>query len=78
MSNIESDPTQPVLSITDYPQAAAYIQDNAQGYQLDFGVIDRVKDPSMTLDDCRVYGLDFLAIQVCLKETNGSILAGTS
>jgi len=76
MANIVLDPSQPVLTKDDYPNALAYIQDQAPGYQIDFYPIDRVNDPYMTLDDCRVYGVDFLAMQVCLKETRGSMLAG--
>src|SRR5271156_837147 len=78
MSSIVLDPNQTVLSQNDYPGALASIQDNAPGYQLDFYPIDRVNDPYMTLDDCQLYGVDFLAFQVCLKEVpGGSMLAGT-
>ena len=76
MASIVLDPSQPIISQDDYPNALAYIQTDAPGYQIDFYPIDRVNDPYMTLDDCRVYGVDFLAIQICLKETNGSMLVG--
>lgn len=79
MSSIVLDPTQKVVTGNDYPGALASIQDNAPGYQLDFYPIDTVDDPYMTLDDCQLYGVDFLAVQVCLKEApGGSMLAGTS
>jgi hypothetical protein len=77
MSSIDLDPNQPTIAKQDYPKAISYIQNDAPGYQLDFYPIDRVNDVSMTLDDCRVYGVDRVAIQVCLKETGGSLLAGT-
>lgn len=77
MSGVQLDPNLPPIASSDYPKAISWIQNDAPGYQFDFSPIDRVKDPSMTLDDCRVYGTDFLAVQLCLKNADSSILAGT-
>jgi hypothetical protein len=77
MTSIVLDPNQPPISKQDFPSAVSYIQNDAPGYQLDFYPIDAINDPSMTLDDCRVYGVAIIAIQICLKETRGSLLAGT-
>jgi hypothetical protein len=77
-SYIHFDPTTPNLTATEYPDATTFIQQNAPGYQLDFSDIDVNKDPSVTLEDCRVYGLSILALQICLKQDNNSMLAGTT
>lgn len=77
-SYIHFDPTTPNLTATEYPDATTFIQQNAPGYQLDFSDIDINTDPSVTLEDCRVYGLSILALQICLKQANNSMLAGTT
>ncbi len=77
-SIIRFDPTSPNITDSLFPEAAAFIQYNAPGYQIDFSPIDETKDPAMTLDDCHVYGLQGLAIQLCLKQSNSSIIAGNS
>jgi hypothetical protein len=79
MSTIVLDPNQTSVASNDYPEALASIQDNAPGYQLDFYPIDSASGSLMTLDDCHLYGVDFLALQVCLKSVpGGSMLAGTT
>jgi hypothetical protein len=78
MSSIVLDPNEPPIGKEEYPNAISYIQDDAPGYQLDFYPIDRINDPNMTLNDCRVYGVDIVAVQICLKATGGSMLAGSS
>ena len=75
-SIIRFDPTSPNITESDYPDATSFIQQNAPGYQIDFYPIDETKDPPVTLADCRVYGLSALAIQICLKQSNSSLLAG--
>jgi hypothetical protein len=77
MSTINLDPNIPPITKNSYPKATAYIQNNAPGYQVDFKAIDRVNDPSMTFDDCRLYGLPGTAIWLCLKRVENSFLAGT-
>ena len=66
----------PQLAPNDYPNALGYIQNNAPGYQLEYYPIDRVKDPSMTLANCAVYGVSNVAIQICLKNSGSSLMAG--
>ena len=76
LSTIIFDPTLPNITGSDYPSATSYMQNNAPGYQLDFSPMDEAPDPPMTLDDCHVYGLTQIAVQVCLKKSNSSLLAG--
>jgi hypothetical protein len=75
MATILLDPNEPAITPLTYPNAIAYIQNDAPGYQLDYYPVD-VAAPGITLDDCRVYGLDYLALQICLKERDSSLLAG--
>lgn len=77
-SDIRFDPTTPNISATDYPEATSFIQQDAPGYQIDFSEIDIAIDPPVTLADCRLYGLSVLAVQICLKQANNSMLAGSS
>jgi hypothetical protein len=77
MTQIQLDPNVTSVPSDAYPEAITYIQNDAPGYQIDFYPIDMQKE-SIALSDCRVYGLNSLAIQVCLKQTNNSFLAGTS
>jgi hypothetical protein len=77
-SIIRFDPTSPNITDSLFPDASAFIQYDAPGYQIDFYPIDEMSDPTMTLNDCHVYGLDGLAVQLCLKQSNSSLLAGTS
>jgi hypothetical protein len=67
--------TTPNIMTGDYPSATSYIQQDAPGYQIDYSPIDI--DQSSAWDDCRVYGISDLAIQLCLKNSNSSLLAGT-
>jgi hypothetical protein len=76
MSSIQLEPNAAPITKDQYPKATAYIQNDAPGYQLDFYQIDAVQDPSMTLDNCQVYGIPSMAIQFCLKSANNSFLAG--
>jgi hypothetical protein len=75
-SVIEFDPAQPNITDSLFPKAAAFVQYDAPGYQIDFYPIDDAKDPAITLHDCHVYGIDGLALQLCLKAFDGSFLAG--
>src|SRR5947207_11936288 len=68
----------PNITMSDYPTATTYILNDSPGYQVDFYPIKESKDPPMTLDDCRVFGIPFDAIQICLKKSNSSLLAGMS
>jgi hypothetical protein len=76
-SYIRFDPSTPNITGSDFPEATSFIQQNAPGYQIDFSAIDVNNDPLVTLADCRVYGLSFLALQICLKQANNSMLAGS-
>ena len=78
MSLIEFDPSQPVITADQYPDAVSYIQNDAPGYQFDFAPIDYHHDPPMTLDDCRVFGTNGTAVQICLKKMNDWFMAGKS
>jgi hypothetical protein len=76
--NVVPDPNLPPISANEYPKATAYVQNDAPGYQLEFSYIDRVNDPKMTLDDCQLYGVEDVAVQICLKEAGQSLLTGIS
>lgn len=65
-----------IVSKTDSPAATTLIEKNAPGFQIEFEPKDDAKDPNFTLADCRVFGIPMLAIQVCLKESNDSFIAG--
>lgn len=77
-SVIRFDPTAPNITNSLFPDASAFIQYDAPGYQIDFYPIDERYDPSMTLSDCHIYGVGGLAVQLCLKQSNSSLLAGKS
>jgi len=76
MSSVTLEPNLPPITKDEHPKASVWIQNDAPGYQLDFYPIDPVTDPSLTLDDCQLYGIPEMAVQVCLKAENGSFLAG--
>jgi len=75
MATIILDPDKPALTPDIHPNAIAYIQNDAPGYQLDFYPAD-ADAPDLTLEDCHLYGLDILALQICVKEGNSSLLVG--
>jgi len=77
LSIVQFNPNTSAIQNSDYPLATAFIQEDAPGYQIDFSPIES-SDPSMTLDDCQVYGLSVLAFQLCLKSSRDSILAGNT
>lgn len=76
MDTILLDPSQPAISKDSYPKAISYIQNDAPGYQIDFRPIKLENDPPMSLDDCHLYGISFMAIQICLKQVGTSFMAG--
>ena len=76
MATIILDPQVPAITPDTYPNAIAYIQNDAPGYQIDYYPIDPDTDPPLDLNDCHIYGLNNLALQVCLKSSGSSLLAG--
>lgn len=78
MMTILLEPDLPPIQKDNYSSAVSYIQNDAPGYQIEFYPIDPVRDPPMTPNDCRVYGLNMMAIQICLKKSESSMMAGTS
>jgi hypothetical protein len=65
------------LTDSNYTNADTFITIDAPGYQLDFGPLEP-DDPPVTLQDCRVYGYNELAVEICLKKTdNSTFIAGT-
>jgi len=73
---VKFDPSVPAITPSDFPNAKAYIQKDAPGFQVDFYPLEQ-SDPPMTLADCRIYGLSFITLQLCLKSVDSSILAGS-
>lgn len=65
------------ITQSDFPAETALIQNDSPGYQIDFAPITK-DDPPITLDDCRVFGVNQIAFQVCLKNSNATLLAGIS
>src|SRR5947207_12710299 len=76
LSSVVLDPTRPPIAKDQYPKAISYITNDAPGYQVDFQRIDRFNAPDMMMSDCRLYGWDSAAVQICLKTYGHSILAG--
>jgi hypothetical protein len=76
LSVIQFDPTSPNVTNSFYPKATAFVQEDAPGYQIEYS--DIIDDAPFTLPDCRVFGLDGLAIQICLKRSGMSLLAGVT
>jgi hypothetical protein len=74
-SVIHFDPTSPNITEALFPEASTFIQYDAPGYQIDFHPIDE-NDPVMIIGDCHVYGLPGLALQLCLKQSNLSLITG--
>ena len=75
--SLDNDTTLP--SDSSYPEAISYIQNDAPGYQLDFYPIDTAVNPAMTMEDCRIYGYNSMALNICIKQVNEtSLLSGTS
>jgi hypothetical protein len=77
MRNILLDPKLPPIGSNEYPGAISYMQNDAPGYQIDYSPLDPTDSP-ITLADCRVYGIEIMAIQICLRKSNNSLLAGRS
>lgn len=77
MSTIVLEPNLPPITEDEYPDAISYIQNDAPGYQLDFGSVDSLEDLTFAPGECEVYGISFLALQVCLKTHGLSLLGGS-
>jgi len=77
MALIEFNQSKPPITANQYPDAISFIQNDAPGYQIDFEPIDYEHDPPITLDDCKVFGIHDIAVQICLKKVNSWFFAGT-
>ena len=75
--NIVRDPSEPSVTTENFTDATALIQYDAPGYQVEFSQI-QATSPAMTLNDCRLYGISDVAIQICMMNENSSFLAGIS
>ena len=76
MRTIQLDPTVPPVARTNYSDAVAYIQNDAPGYQVEFSPIEEKELSRFALDDCRVFGIEVNAVQICLRKINSSFIAG--
>jgi len=64
------------LPLEYYPDAAAVLQWDAPGYQIEFdSTVDGIE---LSLNDCKVYGDSEIAIASCLKQLNNSLIIGTA
>jgi hypothetical protein len=78
MMTVLLNESQTLPNDSSYPDTTTFIVNDAPGYQLDFYPIDTETDPPMTLDDCRVYGMTYMALNICLKQVGDTIMSGTS
>jgi len=76
LSSILFDPTLPNITQLDFSTASTYIQVDAPGYQVEFYAMDETREPPFTLVDCRAYGGSSIAVNVCLRKSGMSLLAG--
>jgi len=67
--------TNPEIPLEYYPEADSYLQKDAPGYQIEFD--SSVAGLELSVDDCRVYGTQDLAIAVCIKSDKDSIVMGS-
>lgn len=78
MRTIQLDPAISPISRNNYSDAVAYIQNDAPGYQVEFFPVQREESRKFVLEDCRVFGTEFNAVQICLRKTNSSFVAGNA
>ena len=65
------------ITKNDSPDATAFIQKNAPGYQMEFVSFKDGSGGSFAVGDCRVLGVPFCAVQICVrKNENSSFIAG--
>jgi len=77
MMTIRLIPDLPPITKNDHPDAVCYIQNDAPGYHVEFYPMDPARDPPLTPNDCQVYGIDSMAIQICLMNNDSGMTAGT-
>jgi len=70
------DASEPPITAENFTNALSLIQHDAPGYQVEFSPI-QLPIPTMTLSDCRLYGISYVAIQICLRNQGSSFIAGT-
>jgi hypothetical protein len=70
-------PSEPLVATENYTDALSLIQYDAPGYQIEFSPVDPAGQPPMTLNDCRLYGISNVAIQICLLNEDFSFFAGS-
>jgi hypothetical protein len=64
---------------SDSPSATSFILKNAPGYQIEFHPMDKSTNLGLTFQNCRVFGIPIVAVQVCLRKTNDTaLIAGKS
>jgi hypothetical protein len=76
MSLLKFPPDAKPITNIDSPIATTFVQKNSPGYQLEFQPAEQHEDLAITLADCRVFGIPIIALQLCLKRYQDSILAG--
>ena len=78
MRTILLDPSLPPLSSANFTDAFSYIQNDAPGYQVEFTSTDPDESSFDLGHDCRVFGIDILGMQICLKKERDFLIAGAS
>ena len=62
-------------SYQQFPEATAYVVNDAPGYQIEFYPISS-SDPQLMTGDCQVFGTPFSALQICIEKVDSHLIAG--
>lgn len=63
------------LEDTTYPDASGFVLHDTAGFQIEFYPLS--SNDSLSLTDCQIYGWSGAAIQICIKQDGGDLIAGT-
>lgn len=76
MSLVAFDPTLPSIGKSNYSQAAAFIVHDAPGFQMEFSNV--AENITFETEECKLYGVPSVAIQICIKQRRNSFYGGCS
>ena len=74
MGIVEFDTNLPTIGKDNFSDATAFVVNDAPGFQIEYSPIDG--DLVLEEDDCRVYGTDTVALQICVKQTASGLVGG--
>jgi hypothetical protein len=75
MTAVLFDPNLPTIGKNNFSEANAYIVKDAPGYQIDYSSIT-ANDPNLDDGDCKIYGMAWAALFICVKEVGNGIIGG--